>query len=381
MHKQIAYLLLAIVLGLLGMGMVMLLSTSARYASSGEEAMYGSLMKQLMWLGIGGVLCVILSRTDYHTLVRFAPWVLGLSLVSLVLVLIPGVGRSVNGSMRWIQFGGFTAQPSEFAKLALVLFIAFWMTKYQRQAGTFIKGFLIPAAVLGVMALLTLKQPDLGVTALLGVLFFVMMFCAGTRKRYILPIPPLGFAGILALAFSMPERMGRLVAFMDPYKHRNDEAYQVFQALIALGSGGMEGLGLGNSRQKHYYLPESDTDFIFPILGEELGLWVALAVVAAFLILCLTAGWITLHSPDPTGVLVGVGLTTMICVQAMINLMVVTSMMPTKGMPLPFISYGGSNLMLCLAAIGILFNLARQGVELTEQHQGVGLPLRVSPRM
>jgi cell division protein FtsW len=194
-------------------------------------------------------------------------------------------------------------------------------------------------------------------------------------------MPLLGTFGLGALVLHMPERMGRLFAFWDPYKHRADEAFQPWQALIALGSGGASGLGLGMSRQKHSFLPEADTDFIFPILGEELGLWVALGVVIAFVVLTLASGWITVHAPDPAGVFLGIGLTTMISIQAIVNLMVVTSMMPTKGMPLPFISYGGSNLLACMSAVGILFNIARQGVCLSEKPEEQLLQQRCSLRM
>jgi cell division protein FtsW len=366
MQRHIAGILLVVVLALLGMSVIMLMSTGARYVTTDEAKAYTTLYRQIMWMGMGAAACILLARTDYHSVVRQGPWILGAAVLLLFLVFVPGLGKHVNGSTRWISLGGFNFQPSEYAKLALVLFLTWWLTKYQRQAGTFLFGIAVPALATALLVGLTVVQPDLGVTVVLGVLFMVVSFCGGARKRYLLPIPLLGAAGIATLVFRMPERMGRLLAFLDPHKYRADEAYQPWQALIALGSGGPEGLGLGMSRQKHSFLPESDTDFIFPILGEELGLWVALGVVVAFLILTLASGWITVHAPDPTGVYLGIGLTTMISIQAIVNFMVVTSMMPTKGMPLPFISYGGSNLVLCMSAMGILFNIARQGVVLIE---------------
>jgi cell division protein FtsW len=198
----------------------------------------------------------------------------------------------------------------------------------------------------------------------MGVILCVFLFCAGVKWRYILPLPLAGLGGLLLVALTMPERKARLLAFLNADTHQNmvGKGYQQLQALIALGSGGLSGLGLGNSRQKMNFLPESTTDFIFPIIGEEMGLWISLAVVLSFLVLTLCSGWITLHAPDPTGVLLGTGITTLLALQAIVNLGVVTSLLPNKGLPLPFISYGGSNLMLCLLCVGILFNLQRQGI-------------------
>jgi cell division protein FtsW len=278
----------------------------------------------------------------------------------LLLVLIPGIGHRVKGSTRWIQVLGFTFQPSELAKIVLIFFLSYWVTKHRQHMGEFLKGFALPGAVMLVMGALILKQGDLGMTGMLILLFAIVMFVGGTRKRYLFPFPILGLAGILTLAYFMPQRRARLLAFWDPETYKLEGGYQVWQALIALGSGGPSGLGLGNSRQKMYYLPEAHTDFIFPIVGEELGMWVALSVVLMFLLLTLCGGWITLHAPDTTGLMIGMGLTGMLAIQAMVNLAVVTSLMPNKGMPLPFVSYGGSNLLVCMAAVGILFNLHRQ---------------------
>jgi cell division protein FtsW len=381
MQKQVGYILLVIVLGLLALGTVMLSSTSAKFAPDHSGEMYYYVHRQICWLLLGGIVCVLLSRTDYHWLIRHALWGVALAVLLLLLVFVPGLGRKVKGSVRWIQMSGFTFQPSEFAKVALILFLAHWMTKHQRHTENFVQGFLAPGLVLSVLAALVLRQGDLGMTAMLVILFVVVMFCAGARKRYLFPVPVIAFAGLFALACLMPQRRGRLLAFLDPEAHKLDTGYQVWQALIALGSGGPNGLGLGKSRQIMNFLPESPTDFIFPIVGEELGMWIALAVVAAFLILILCSGWITLHAPDPAGVFLGIGLTTMLAVQALINLAVVTSLMPNKGMPLPFISYGGSNLLVCLAAIGILFNLQRQGICAVEKNRRELFSPRNSPRM
>jgi cell division protein FtsW len=362
MQRNAAYLVLIIMLGLIALGLVMLTSTSAMLAPSDMSGVYSNLRKQCVWLFLGGIACVGLSRYDYQKLLRFAPIVVGVAAVLLVLCLVPHIGVRVNGSPRWLRLGGWTYQPSELAKLALILFLSWWMGKYQRHVREFTRGFFWPILCIAPLPLLVARQQDLGTTLIMLGLLVVIMFCAGSKLIYLLPVPIMGVAGIILTSVFIPQRVARWLAFLHPELHKDGAGYQQWQALIALGSGGLTGLGLGNSRQKMYYLPEVNTDFVFPIIGEELGMWVALAIVLAFLVLTLCGGWITLHAPDNAGVLLGTGLTVMIALEAMMNLAVVTSLMPCKGLPLPFISYGGSNLLTCLAAIGILFNLHRQGV-------------------
>ena len=361
-QRNVAYLLLIMMLGLIALGLVMLTSTSAMLAPSDMSGVYNNLRKQCVWLVVGGIACVFLTRYDYQRLLRHAPWLAVIAGVLLALCLVPHIGVRVNGSPRWLRLAGWTYQPSEFAKLALILFLSWWMGKNQRHAREFSRGFLLPIACTLPLLYLVYRQQDLGTTAILLGILVVMMFCAGARPAYLLPVPIMGVAGILLTSVFIPQRLARWMAFLHPEMYKNGAGYQQLQALIALGSGGLGGLGLGNSRQKMYYLPEVNTDFVFPIIGEELGMWVALAIVLAFLVMTLCSGWITLHAPDNAGVLLGTGLTVMIALQAMMNLAVVTSLMPCKGLPLPFISYGGSNLLTCLAAVGMLFNLHRQGV-------------------
>ena len=365
-QRNVAYLLLIVMLGLIALGLVMLTSTSAKLATADMVGLYSNLRKQCVWLCLGGIVCVLLSRYDYQKVLRYAPHAVGIACLLLVLCLVPHIGHMANGSSRWIRLAGWTYQPSEFAKLALILFLSWWMGKNQRRVGEFVKGFILPIACTTPILGLMIIQQDFGTTAIMLALVVTLLFCAGTRMIYLIPVPILGFAGLVLITFLKPERHERWMAFLHP-GHTTDPALlekmnQQHQALIALGSGGLTGLGLGNSRQKMYWLPEVNTDFVFPIVGEELGLWVALAVVLSFLLLVLCSAWITAHAPDPAGVLLGTGLTMMITLQALMNLAVVTSLMPCKGIPLPFISYGGSNLLTCLAAIGILFNLHRQGI-------------------
>jgi cell division protein FtsW len=366
-QRNVAYLLLIVMLGLIALGLVMLSSTSAVLASQDMTGVYSNLRKQLGWLALGGVACVFLSRYDYQKLLRHAPWILGIACVMLILCLIPHVGVRINGSPRWLRVAGWTYQPSEFAKLALIIFLSWWMGKNQRHVREWKKGVVLPVACAMPVLLLMVKQQDYGTTAIMLAILVGMLFVAGTRLFYLLPLPLLGFTGLIVYAISTPERWARITAWWISFMHPEHVAvggkgWQQLQALIALGSGGLWGLGLGNSRQKMYWLPEVNTDFVFPIVGEELGMWITLAVVMSFLMLMLSSGWIAVHAPDPAGVLLGTGLTLMIALQALMNLAVVTSLMPCKGIPLPFISYGGSNLLTCLASIGILFNMHRQGV-------------------
>jgi cell division protein FtsW len=369
MQRNVAYLLLIVMLGLIALGLVMLSSTSAVLAPSAHDmdGVYSNLRKQFGWLVISGIVCVFLSRYDYQKMLRYAPWVIGFACFMLVLCLIPHVGLRINGSPRWLRLAGWTYQPSEFAKLALILFLSWWMGKNQRHAGELKRGLLLPVLCTLPLLLLMVKQQDYGTTAIMLAILITMMFVAGTRMLYLVPLPILGFTGLIIYAISTPERWARIIAWWTSLMHpehviAGGKGWQQLQALIALGSGGLSGLGLGNSRQKMYWLPEVNTDFVFPIIGEELGMWVTLSVVVAFLLLMLCSGWITIHAPDPAGVMLGTGLTVMIALQALMNLAVVTSIMPPKGIPLPFISYGGSNLLTCMAAIGILFNMHRQGI-------------------
>jgi cell division protein FtsW len=407
MQRNVAYLLLIVMLGLIALGLVMLTSTSAVLATKSSAvsqdasvqdavqsaaadtskemaSVYSNLRKQLVWLAIGGIMCVTLSRYDYQKLLRWSPHMVGFACFLLVLCMVPHLGARVNGSARWIRIAGWTYQPSEFAKVALILFLSWWMGKYHRRAGELRKGFVYPVLCVAPIFVLMIFQQDFGTTAIMGAILVAIMFMAGSKLRYMFPAAIIGVSGIVIITLFKPERYARWMAFLhsgattDPVLLQ--KIYQQKQALIALGSGGTWGLGLGNSRQKMYWLPEVNTDFVFPIVGEELGLFVTLAVVLGFLTLMLCSGWITIHAPDPAGVLLGTGLTLMIALQALMNLAVVTSLMPCKGIPLPFISYGGSNLLTCLAAIGILFNMHRQGIYQAQTEPALK-PMSYSVRM
>jgi cell division protein FtsW len=282
-----------------------------------------------------------------------------LSTILLILCFIPPIGMKINGSWRWLNIGFMAFQPSELAKLAAIFFLAWWFTKYERKARTLFLGFVAPAAIVSILLVLIVMEVDLGTTALIGAVMFGMMFAGGISLWWLLPLTVIGAGGLVYIAMNIGQRMARLLAFMNPEEYRLTEGLQQWQALIAFGSGGIEGLGLGEGRQKMLYLPYAHTDFIFPMIGEELGLRFTLLVVLCFLVLCLAGFLVALQAKDRFGMMLGFGLVLMITLQAAVNIGVTTSLLPNKGMPLPFISYGGSNLVICLFMIGVLINIHR----------------------
>lgn len=361
MLRNLALFMIIAVIALVSLGLVMLTSVSAfAPANQGNPAFF--ITRQGIWLGLGLLVCLAASQIDYHFWLKKSWWILGGTAVLMMMCFVPGIGLEINGAHRWLDLGPMRLQPMEPFKLAVVMFLAAWLGHYQKRIKSWKEGFVFPMAILGGLLVLCLFQEDLGSTALLLVVAVLLMFVAGTRVRYLVPIPVAGFAGILTLALAMPQRRDRIMAFLNPEEHATGAGWQLLNALVAFGSGGVSGRGLGNSIQKMKWLPESHTDFIFPIIGEELGLIFTLGVVFGFLVLCMSAGMIACHAPEPSGVFFGLGLTALIGLQAMMNIAVVTGLMPTKGIGLPFISYGGSNLLMCLFAIGVLLNINKQGV-------------------
>jgi len=267
----------------------------------------------------------------------------------------------VNGARRWFGIGRVVRfEPSEFGKLALIIMVAWYCDRYQRHIGTFKRGLVFPAILIGALLALICIEPDRGTTILMAGVSAAMLFIAGTRLRYLVP-PAIACAGAFCLSLLYdPMRTKRIFAWLHADEHKMDVGYQVNQGIIALGAGGWTGLGLGNSREKLGFLPEHNTDFIFPIIGEELGLIATLLVVVAFVVLILCGIYISSNAGDTFGMLLGLGLTLLIGFQALINMGVVTGLLPNKGLPLPFISYGGSNLLMMLASVGLLLSIARR---------------------
>jgi cell division protein FtsW len=380
MHRKSAYILFLAVLGLLVIGIVMLFSTSA-FARDSHGDIYFFIRRQAIWFGMGLVVCTFAALVDYHFWQRTWWLWFAFALVALALCYFPHIGMRINGSRRWVGLGPVTFQPSELAKLAAIFFLAAWFTRHEEAGSSLLSGFVLPLAIVGLLAGLILGEVDLGTTALLGTTAFVVMFVAGANPL-LLGITSLAALGaILIVATQISERLGRLAAFLHPQNFKEDAGLQQMQALIAWGSGGMEGLGLGNGRQKMLYLPYAHTDFIFPIIGEELGLRVSLLVVFLFVVIIVCGIMIALHAKDRFGLLLGCGVVSLLALQAAMNIGVTTSLLPNKGLPLPFISYGGSNLVACMFGIGLLLNIYRQGILEPPNKKRATMHARVTPRI
>jgi cell division protein FtsW len=380
MHRKSAFILFIAVLGMLVIGIVMLFSTSA-FARDSHNDVYFFIKRQGLWLGIGLVICAVGALMDYHFWQRTWWLWFGLALIALALCFVPHLGMRINGSRRWVGLGSFTFQPSEIAKIAGVFFLAYWFARDEKTSNSALQGFILPLVVIAPLLILILWEVDLGTTVLLGATAFAVMFIAGANPILLGLVSFLGLSGILVVATQMSERMGRLAAFLDPQRFKEDAGLQQMQALIAWGSGGMEGLGLGNGRQKMLYLPYAHTDFIFPMIGEELGLRISLLVVFLFVIIIVCGMMIALHAKDRFGLLLGGGVVSLLGLQAAVNIGVTTSLLPNKGLPLPFISYGGSNLVACLFGVGLLLNIYRQGVLEPANKKQTAMQVRTTPRI
>jgi cell division protein FtsW len=380
MRRKSAYILFLAVLGLLVIGIVMLFSTSA-YARDSHGDVYFFIKRQAIWVGVGLVGCIFAALVNYQFWQKTWWLWFSVALVALALCYIPHIGMRINGSRRWVGYGPITFQPSELAKIATIFFLAAWFARHEKSDGSVLSGFIIPLALISLPAVLVLGEVDLGTTALIGTTTFVVMFVAGTNPLWLGGLAVAGLGGLLVIATQISERMGRLSAFLHPQNYKDDAGLQQMQALIAWGSGGMDGLGLGNGRQKMLYLPYAHTDFIFPIVGEELGLRFSLLVVFLFVVIIVCGIMIALHARDRFGLLLGCGIVSLLALQAAVNIGVTTSLLPNKGLPLPFISYGGSNLAACMFGIGVLVNIYRQGILEPPPVKRATMNARVTPRI
>lgn len=344
------------------LGLIMILSASSvsSFATYGSSFLF--FRKQLLWAVIGLVGFAFFARFDYRKLKGFGYLAYAGVVLLLIAVLIPGIGRVAGGSARWIGVGSFAIQPSEFAKLALILFAAdVFSRKEERSLREFSHTALPMLPALGVLTVLVIAQPDLGTTVLLGFIGIGMLFIAGAPLRYILPVGAAGMGLAAAAAVIEPYRRARLLAFLDPWKDPLETGYHTIQSLIALGSGGFFGVGLGASRQKWLYVPNAHTDFIFAILGEEMGFLGTLTVLGMFAFLIYLGIRVARAAPDRFGMLIAAGITIWIGGQALINMGAVTATLPVTGVPLPLVSFGGSSLVVSLVAMGIMTNIARAG--------------------
>jgi cell division protein FtsW len=361
MQRSSIYLLLFSVVGLVALGMVMLFSTSA-FAQDSHGDIYYFVKRQGMWLVIGVIACVVGAWTDYHFWQR--SWYVWFCLAAILLGLcfVPHVGMRINGSLRWLNLHFAVFQPSEMAKIAAVFFLAWWFARKETNAESYVQGLIIPMGVVMVLIGLIGAEVDLGTSALIGATVMGICLVAGANWIVIASLGGVGLVSLLGIALLIPERAARMVSFMHPESDKLGKGLQQWNALIAFGSGGFDGLGLGEGRQKMMYLPYAHTDFIFPMIGEELGLKVTWLVLLGYILIILCGGLIAANAKDRFGKLLAMGILLLISLQAAVNIGMTTSLLPNKGMPLPFISYGGSNLAICLFMIGILVNIHRIGI-------------------
>lgn len=356
MWRTKTVLILSVVL-LVALGFVMLSSTSSMQALAAHHDALFFVKRQAGALLVGLLSAFVASRINPVAWRRLAIPAALLTCVLLAAVLIPGVGVSVKGSRRWLDLG-IRMQPSELAKISTVLLGAWWLSRNQRRASEFLRGVVYPLMMMGVMILLIFAEPDFGTTILLGAVAFVMLWANGARFSHWLLTGVGSVCAMAVLIMQNPVRMRRIIAFLNPEMYADREAYQLLNALYAFIAGGWRGVGLGEGLQKRYYLPEAHTDFIFAIIGEELGIIATLGVLLLFVVIFFCGLRIAMRADDPFNRLVALGLTCVITMQAAINIAVVTGAMPTKGIALPFISFGGTSMVVTLTMVGILLAIA-----------------------
>lgn len=356
--------LFIVVIILMAIGICMVFSSSSIMAYKWYGDSYYFLKRQLIYAMIALLAFFFAIYTDYHYYKKFTLLILILSIALLSMVYIPSIGRAAGGARRWIKIGFFSFQPSEIAKFALILYMAESLTRKQlKDIKTFIRGVVPPLIIMLVMFLLILNEPDFSTSVIILGISFIMLFIGGTRviQLYALIVAAIPL-GIFILSRE-EYRRARLLSFLDPWKDPLDSGFHIIQSLLALGSGGIFGIGLAESKQKYFYLPDQHTDFIFSIIGEELGFIGTVVIIILFTILLWRGFRIALDSSDQFGTLLAAGITSMIVFQSIINIGVVTKMIPTTGITLPFISYGGSSLIVNMFCAGILLNISRYKVK------------------
>lgn len=352
----------SLVIFLASLGLVMVYSSSSVTALDRYGDSWYYLKRQAVFLVAGFSAMFLVLTTDYHRWVRMGGWILGLTLVALALIFIPGVGHRAGGALRWLSLGGFALQPAEFAKLSCVIYMTWALVRKGENARSFTYGLLPMGIVAGLLAGLILLQPDFGNAVVLVFLAGVLIFLAGARVSYLISIVLFSLPLVWALIMGKDYRRRRLLAFLDPWSDMQNTSYQIVQSFTAFSQGGLMGTGLGNGKEKLYYLPEVHTDFIGAVVGEELGFIGITVLVLCFMLLVWRGYRIAMRAPDPTGFLLAAGCSTMIGIQGLLNLCVIMGLMPTKGLPLPFMSHGGSALLVTFIACGLIQSVGCRSV-------------------
>lgn len=351
--------LLCVTMMLTIVGLVMVFSASAVLAGNRFHDSWYYLKRQCVWLAVGLILLHLLSRVDYVWWKRLSLPLLGGMTTLLVLVLLPSLGLTANGARRWLGVGPIAIQPAEMLKLGLVVYLAAYLTRKEDGIQDFRTGLLPALMVVGLISGLVLMEPDLGTVVVLGLVTGSLLFVGGARLSHlstlVLCAVPIG----LALVLSTEYRRQRLMAFLEPWSDASDTGFQITQSFLAFGSGGLFGVGLGEGKQKLFFLPEAHTDFVLALIGEELGFVGAGVIIILFAVFMIRGFQISTRARVPFGRYLGIGITTLIGIQAIVNACVVTGLVPTKGLTLPFVSYGGSSLVVSLAGVGMLLSISR----------------------
>ncbi|MFA5839365.1 MAG: putative lipid II flippase FtsW [Candidatus Margulisiibacteriota bacterium] len=353
------YLFLFSVLALVSIGTMMIFSASPTLGIKLDDAFY-FVKRHLFFLLLGFGALYFGFNIDLENLRKKANIIFIVSIILLLLVYIPGVGRNISGASRWIDLGFITLQPSELIKFTIILLLANQFCQMKEKIQDLMKGIVPILALIGFVALLIMSQPDLGTTLVIAATSFALLFLAGAQRKHLAALAAMGIAGVTAISIASPYRLKRLLAYLDPWKDPQGIGFQIIQSLLAVGSGGFWGLGLGASRQKYFYLPQQFTDFIFAILCEELGFVGATGVIILFIFFAVRGFRIALSTNNYFHFLLASGITFWITLQAMINIMVVVGLIPTTGIPLPFISFGGTATIINLFAVGVILKISKK---------------------
>lgn len=357
--REYDFWILFTVLVLLALGTIMVFSASSYSAQFYQDNKYHFLIRQLLWGTLGVISMLVFSNIDYHRIAASSPILMVVSTILLTLVLIPGIGSVINESRRWFDLKFTSFQPSEFTKIAIILFLSFSLSKNGEKLEYFFTGLVPYLLVIGVTAGLLFFEPHMSAIILITLVSVIILFCAGAKIRHFLLLSvPAGVVG-WQLIISKEYRVDRIIAFLDPFKYKQGEGFQVVNSLYAIASGSVFGRGLGRSLQKNLYLPEPHNDFIFSILCEELGFIGAITVIILFILFIWRGIKVAMNAPDMMGSLIAMGITSLVALETIINIAVVTSTIPTTGMPLPFFSYGGTSTVFLLTSIGILLNISK----------------------
>ena len=340
-------------------GLLLVFTSSSYYALYEQGDLYFFIKNQAIWAVIGLGFMSFFARVDYHFL-RKLTWPLAIGTLGL-LVLVLAIGKEINGAKRWLEFGGLSIQPSEIAKYAVVFVLAHVIVKMGKEIKTISKGIVLPLAIGAAFAVLVLAEKNLSITVVIALVTYFMIMVGGANIRVLIGLIPVGFLAGLGLIVIEPYRLERLTTYLNPWADQSDSGYQLVHSLMAIGSGGVTGQGLGNSMQKALYMPEPHNDFIFAILAEEFGLLGCIFVIGLFIFFIISAIKVAMRAKDIYGRLLAIGITLVIAIQAIINIAVVTGSIPVTGVPLPFISTGGTSLLINLVAMGVLLNIAKQG--------------------